>query len=193
MSTEGIIVLYLLAFCIIVLIQTSRARREAEKAVKEAEKAVKKEMEFRNASLFASLKHFAGLPIPENTLCQVYSTPSRIEIVANGQQFNLTKEKIIDVSITTNTEIQKQLVSSSGGAVGGALLFGAVGALIGGRTKAEEVKQEKSYLIFTYQKENETKYVGFDISSGGTSEIRAEKFVKEFQQQEHKPLMQTNL
>lgn len=180
MSTKGIIALGLFAFWIIMIILTSRARRKAKK----------KEMKFRNASLSALLKHFAGLPIPENTLCQVYSTPSRIEIVANGQQFNLTKEKIIDVSITTNTEIQKQLVSSSGGAVGGALLFGAVGALIGGRTKAEEVKQVKSYLIFTYQKENETKYVGFDISSGGT---RAEKFVKEFQQQEHKPLIQTNL
>ncbi|HHW90703.1 MAG TPA: hypothetical protein GX745_07380 [Clostridiales bacterium] len=185
MSTGGIIALGLFAFYMFIL--TSRARRKAEK---EAEEEAKKEMKLRNASFSASLEHFAGLPIPEHTLCQVYSTPSRIEIVANGQQFNLTKEKIIDVSITTNTEIQKQLVSSSGGAVGGALLFGAVGALIGGRTKAEEVKQVKSYLIFTYQKENETKYVGFDISSG---EARAIKFVMEFQQQEHKPLVQTNL
>lgn len=157
---------------------------------KKSQKAVKKEMESRNATLSASLKHFAGLPIPENTLCQVYSTPSRIEIIANGQQFNLAKEKIIDVSITTNTEIQKQLVSSTGGAVGGALLFGAVGALIGGRTKTKEIKQVKSYLIFTYQKESETEYVGFDISLGGNV---AGKFVKEFQQQKNNPLMQTNL
>ena len=183
MSTGEIIALGLFAFCIIMGILTSRERRKAKKAVK-------KEMKLRNASLSALLKHFAGLPIPENTLCQVYSTPSRIEIVANGQQFNLTKEKIIDVSITTNTEIQKQLVSSSGGALGGAMLFGAVGALIGGRTKAKDVKQVKSYLIFTYQKENGTEYVGFDISS---DETRARKFVQEFQQQGPKPLVQTNL
>jgi hypothetical protein len=183
MPTEGIVALGFFAFCIIMIVLTSRARKKAKKAVK-------KEMESRNATLSASLKHFAGLPIPENTLCQVYSTPSRIEIIANGQQFNLAKEKIIDVSITTNTEIQKQLVSSTGGAVGGALLFGAVGALIGGRTKTKEIKQVKSYLIFTYQKESETEYVGFDISLGGNV---AGKFVKEFQQQKNNPLMQTNL
>ena len=139
---------------------------------RKAEKAVKKETKLHNASLSAVLKHFAGLPIPENTLCQVYSTPSRIEIVAYGQQFNITKEKIIDVSITVNTD-SCSIIS-----------------IIGGRIKTKEVKQVKSYLIFTYQKENETKYVGFDISSG---ETKAEEFVKEFQKQGRKPLMQINL
>jgi len=187
MPVEGIValvvVLGIIVFCILMIVLTSRARKKAKKALKQ-------EMESRNATLYAPFKYFAGLPIPENTLCKVYSTPSGIEIVANGQQFNLAKEKIIDVSITTSTEIQKQLVSSVGGAVGGAMLFGAVGALIGGRTKTKDVKQVQSYLIFTYQKESETQYVGFDVTLSGSV---AGKFVKEYRQQGNKPLMQTDL
>lgn len=48
------------------------------------------------------------------------------------KSFSLPVEKLIDVSVMTNREIQKQYVSSVGGAVAGAMLFGSVGAILGG-------------------------------------------------------------
>lgn len=80
-------------------------------------KIMKKTSKTCQATIFAAFHHLAGLPIPEDTICQVYSTPRGIEIVANGQQFNLAKDKIIDITIKTDTEIQKQVVSSAGGAI----------------------------------------------------------------------------
>ncbi|MDR1160233.1 MAG: hypothetical protein LBK69_06370 [Syntrophomonadaceae bacterium] len=184
MSTGWIIVLILIILLYInFLVKESNKKRKAKEALE-------KEMKARNATLSSSFKHVAGLPIPENTICQVYATPKGIEIVANGQQFNLAKEKIIDVSKRTDVEIQKQLVSSAGGAVGGALLFGPVGALIGGRTKTKDAKKVSNYLIFTYQKDDEPQYVGFDIEN---STSLAEKFVKEFQQSGTKTLTQKDL
>ena len=54
--------------------------------------------------------------------------------------FKLLKEKITDVTMTNDIEIQKNNVSSIGGAVSGAILFGALGAIIGGRAKNKKVK-----------------------------------------------------
>lgn len=43
--------------------------------------------------------------------------------------------------IKTDKEIQQQYVSSVGGAVGGAVLFGPLGAITGGRAKKKTVKE----------------------------------------------------
>ena len=118
------------------------------------------------------------------------ATPRGIEIVANGQQFNLAKDKIIDITIKTDTEIQKQVVSSAGGAIGGAMLFGAVGALIGGRPKTKTTRKISNYLILTYQKDATSDYIGFDVSKQKGS---AQQFVREFNQSGNKQLFQTDL
>lgn len=103
--------------------------------------------------------------------------PDKYEINANGMTFNLDKQKVTDVCIKTDTEIQQQYVSSAGGAVGGALLFGPLGAIIGGRAKKKKSKMVFRYLIVTYMSENEVKYVGFDVTNNF---LLAMKFVDEF-------------
>ncbi|MEH2944892.1 hypothetical protein VSQ32_19130 [Lachnospiraceae bacterium KK002] len=55
--------------------------------------------------------------------------------------FELEKSKITDMCIKTDKEIQQQYVSSVGGAVGGAVLFGPLGAITGGRAKKKTVKE----------------------------------------------------
>ena len=80
--------------------------------------------------------------------------------------------------IKTDTEIQDQAVSSIGGAVAGAAMFGALGAIIGGRAKTKKVKTVIQYLIITYtDNKGELAYIGFDIKNNPPS---AAKLVKEF-------------
>jgi hypothetical protein len=136
------------------------------------------------------MPHTAGLPVAENTICQVYSYPDRIEINANGTQFNLSKDRITDIATATDVEIQKQYVSSAAGAVGGALLFGAVGALIGGRVKEKRIETVRSYLIFSYEKDGSISHIAFDATGAF---FAANKFVNEYNSTASSKVMQVNL
>lgn len=138
----------------------------------------KEKKNFEGITIYTAFHHVNGLPIPENVLCEVFSYPDRIDFKSGTTEIKLPKEKITDISIKTDTEIQQQLVSSVGGAIAGAMLFGSLGAIIGGRVKTKKVKTTTNYLIITYKSENELKYIGFDIQNNPSS---ADKLVKEFQ------------
>ncbi|MFR4998394.1 MAG: hypothetical protein ACLUDK_14380 [Clostridium paraputrificum] len=114
--------------------------------------------------VFVSIPHINGLPIAENTLCQIYYTDDNIFIDGSGQSFNLSNEKISAIEIKTDVEIQKQYVSSVAGGITGAIVFGPLGALIGGRVKEKKIKNTTRYLIITYTSDNEIKYLGFDVT-----------------------------
>ena len=58
------------------------------------------------------------------------------------------------------------------------MLFGAIGAVIGGRAKNKKVKTVTKYLIITYLGDTEPKFIIFDIKNNPQS---ADKLVKEFQ------------
>ncbi|MCI9015919.1 MAG: hypothetical protein HFJ53_01965 [Clostridia bacterium] len=128
------------------------------------------------ASLFMALNHFNGLSIAENTLTQIFSCPNEYEFWANNTSFKLEKNKVTDISITSNIDIQKSYSSSVGGTIGGAVLFGPLGAMIGGRTKEKTSRIINNYLIFSYLDNNEIKYIAFHCSSV----FIANKFIKEF-------------
>jgi len=118
-----------------------------------------------NAKAFIAVPHTSGLPIGENTLCQLYYSDDKIVIDASGTTFNLMIEKIKSMEIKTDVEIHSQYVSSSGGAIAGAMVFGAIGALIGGRSKEKKSREIKQYLIIMYADNDvEVKYLGFDIT-----------------------------
>jgi len=162
----GALLVLFIIFCVVMVVASSKAKKK-----------VKKELKSKGATLYIALPHTAGLPVAEHTLCQLYSYPDKIEINAKGTQFNLMKNKITDISMTSDMDIQKQYVSSAAGAVGGAMLFGAVGALIGGRVKEKKIKEVHHYLIFTYEKEGSVDYIAFDATA---SFIPAKKFIDEF-------------
>lgn len=139
-------------------------------------KIINEKKKTKDASLFLKLPLFQGLPMPENTLCDILSCPTYYEFNLNNTTFKLDKNKIQDISLKTDTEIQKYYTSSIGGAVGGAVLFGPLGAMIGGRTKKKTDTTVKTYLIFTYLKDNEVQYISFNA----TNSLFAHKFVNEF-------------
>lgn len=122
-------------------------------------------------------RHINGLSLAENAQCEVLSYPDVYEFKSGALKFNLPKSKIVDVNIKTDMDIQKQYVSSVGGAVGGAVLFGPLGAVIGGRAKQKKVRTVSNYLIITYKGDTELKYIGFDVTN---APFKAQKFVNEF-------------
>jgi len=140
------------------------------------DKKIINEKKTKDASLFLNLPLFQGLPMPENTLCDILSCPTYYEFNLNNTTFKLDKNKLQDISLKTDTEIQKYYTSSIGGAVGGTVLFGPLGAMIGGRIKKKTDTTVKTYLIFTYLKDNEVQYISFNA----TNSLSAHKFVNEF-------------
>jgi hypothetical protein len=117
----------------------------------------------KGASLMITLPHTAGLPIPEKTLCTLFYCSRHIEINANGVEFTLDFSKIHDICLKTSTEIQKQLVSSAGGAVAGAALAGWLGAAIFGGVQQRQIKTTRHYMVFTYTSSNGIAYMAFEI------------------------------
>ena len=150
------------------------------------EKKIKQE---KNACLSITLSHYKGLPVAQNTFTQIFSKPNEYEFCVNNMTFKLLKEKITDVTMTNDIEIQKNNVSSIGGAIGGAVLFGPIGAMIGGKSKEKTSNVVTSYLVFTYLDHDEVKYISFDC----TNNLNAIKFVNEFNQNNQKISSSINL
>ena len=177
---EMLIGLGFLGFIAIIIFLATQKSSKAKKQAKQARITLMNE---KQAVAFGSFKHTAGLPVAEDVFCNLYYCADKIEIQVSGAQFNLDFEKITDISLKTSVDIQKQLVSSAAGAVGGAMLFGAVGALIGGRVKEKQIRDVRTYLIFSYYKENTVDYIAFDVS---TSIPQAGKFIDEFKKRPQK-------
>ena len=175
MDPVVIFLLIFIIFCLFMVYYTSYQKSKSKKQLL----ALKKE---KNATLFIALSHFYGLPIAENVLIQLFSCPDEYEFLANGNTFKLSKNKVTDITITNDIEIQKNNVSSIGGAVGGALLFGPIGAMIGGRSKEKTSKIVNSYLIFTFLDKDEIKYIALNC----TGNFQASKFVNEFKKYNNK-------
>ena len=163
------ILLVFIAFCLFMVYYTSHKKSQGQQQIANLK-------EEKGATLFGAFTHFYGLPIAENILVQIFSSVDEYEFLAANTSFRLNKGKITDVAITTDVEIQKNNVSSIGGAIGGAILFGPIGAMIGGRSKEKTSRIVNSYLIFTYMDNNEIKYIAFNC----TGNTAAHKFVKEF-------------
>lgn len=167
-----IILLLIVVFCFRMVIVTSRAKNERKKQT-----AI---LQNQGLTIYAAFLHVNGLPIAENILCDVFSYPDRLEFKSGSTEFKLMRNKITDICIKTDTEIQKQMVSSVGGAIAGGIMFGPLGAIIGGRTKTKKSKSTSSYLIITYlNSQEEITYIGFDIGNNFSS---ATKLVKEFRE-----------
>lgn len=166
-----VVLLLFIVFCIKMIIVTTKAKKMQQNKLQQ--------LRNQGVSLYGTYQHIYGLPVPENTFVSIYSYPNNIIFTKDKTEITLEKNKLTDVCITTDVDIQKSYVSSIGGAVGGAVLFGPVGAMIGGRAKAKTSKTIYSYLIFTYKKDNENDFcfIGFDVTN---KVFEASRFVDEF-------------
>ncbi|HBB28268.1 MAG TPA: hypothetical protein DC000_03290 [Clostridiales bacterium] len=143
-------------------------KKNTKKEHKESVRQEKDKLKEYNKTHY-KVKHILGLPLSENTECVISKDKEKIEIIAGGNTFNLNLDKVTDIKVLTSEEIQKQYVSSVGGAVGGAVLLGPLGAMIGGRAKEKKTTTITQYLSLTYLKDNEIAFMSFELSPYGLS------------------------
>ncbi len=123
------------AFCFFISILLFRSLFKKSSKPK---KQHQEQSEYSGITIYASMYHVNGLPLTENALCEILSYPDHITFKSGTTEINLARTKITDMCVKTDTEIQKQAVSSVGGAVAGAVVFGPLGAMIGGRAKTKK-------------------------------------------------------
>ena len=156
----AIILLVFAVLCIVMAIKTSNIKKKQKKAIKV--------LKAHGLTQQLIAKHTYGLPIAEGLACTIQAYNDHIDFLSGTTHITLKNE----------TEIQKQYVSSVGGAVGGAVLFGPLGAMIGGRAKKKTSKTTSFYFIITYKKADAAlDYLGFDVSG---CVWQASKLVDEF-------------
>lgn len=105
-----VILLVFILLCLFMVYYTSHQKSKTKKNINNL-------INERKATLFITLSHFYGLPVAQNTITQIFSCPNEYEFLANSTSFKLAKEKVTDISITNDVDIQKNNVSSIGGAI----------------------------------------------------------------------------
>lgn len=154
----GTILIVLLLAMIAIIAKVSHAKKN--------KKRVLNELKAQGLLQEIVAKHTYGLPVAEGLFCTIQAYTDHFDFYSGNVHISLANEKIIDVCTKSETEIQQQYVSSVGGAVGGAVLFGPLGAMIGGRARKKTDTTTTYYMIITYKNaENNIAYIGFDISN----------------------------
>lgn len=109
------------------------------------------------------LEHLSGLPLAEGTPCSIRYGEDSLTIEGGGSSFTLNYSSITDLGTKTKEDVERQYVSSAGGAVAGALLFGPIGAYMGGRTKEKKRKKISNFFVITYKRNEEIKSILFSV------------------------------
>lgn len=171
-----------LALCFYVFSKIHKARKARKKETKQ--------LKSQGMLTRAYFPHVYGLPLPENMECEVRSYPDRIEFHGGNTDITLNRSKIINIETATDLDIQKQAVSSAGGAVVGYAAFGPLGAAIGGRVKNRTVATATTYLIISYRDGDALKHIGFEVTVYASE---AYKIVEEFKKFNHNTSIKINL
>lgn len=156
---------------LILIVKQPKSKEEKQQSIENAKKIMGDKINQFNAI------HEAGLPISNGTNCMVTYDEDGFIFSGAGNTFNLAFNKITDICIKTDTEIQKQYVSSIGGAIAGGVVFGPLGAIVGGRAKEKKTSTSTDYLIFTYLKNGEINYISFNVTDNW---LKAQNLVDKF-------------
>lgn len=141
--------------------------RKSKMGIKERQKLdAQKQKKVEHIDLInrtVNAEHQAGLPLAEGVKCNITKENDKFRITSGGNEFSLSKEKITDICVKTDFEIQTQYVSSVGGAIAGGMVFGPLGAIVGGRAKKKKTTATEYYLIFTYCSNGNICYASFKV------------------------------
>lgn len=115
--------------------------------------------------LSIGVPHIDGLPISEGVFVKVTASSDKIVFENGNDRYELSAEKLCNIHHKTDIEIQRSVSSSIGGAVGGFVLFGPLGAMIGGRSKEHVSRNLQVFLVFEYEDDQKVKkYISFDMT-----------------------------
>ncbi|MFC4355346.1 hypothetical protein ACFO0S_09830 [Chryseomicrobium palamuruense] len=104
-----------------------------------------------------------GVNLPQNTSVQVKMNTNEVMISGNNQEFLISFEKLVNVDLKSDVEMEQIIEQSLPGMVIGAAAFGVIGAMIGGRVKTKEKKKVSHFLIINFQSD-ELKTIVIDAS-----------------------------
>lgn len=110
--------------------------------------------------------HISGLPLHEGAYCRVIFEEDGIIIKTGGEyskEFKLAYNKIVDFQLQSKKNVETTMVSNPGGAIAGAMLFGAPGAMLGGKAKKKEIISFENFLVVTYKKDNDLENLHFQL------------------------------
>ena len=113
-----------------------------------------------------------GLPVAHNALTKINILENALVFERENNKIELPLKQLLNIHHTNTVDIQKSVSSSVGGAVGGFVLAGPLGAMIGGRSKEQTIRDLKLLLIFEYQSsEGEIKHISFDVTHTPKSKL----------------------
>lgn len=112
-----------------------------------------------------------GLPVPSNTMITVRLNSEKFYIQAlTGRKkedwptYELTVEKVENVQLMNQTEIERVVEQSVPGLIIGGAALGALGAMIGGRVHTKEKVENHTILAITYFS-GERKQIILDVTT----------------------------
>lgn len=120
-----------------------------------------------NAVLTGLMKHTSGLSLPQGVWVNVYYCPDKIVFKKDGQEFILSRNKIIDLDLVTGKDIRAQQMA--GAATGKFVLGGNIGAVIG------TLAATTIYLAVTYESNGKDKCILLDTAMSGSLSIKMKK------------------
>ncbi|KAA1180696.1 hypothetical protein D3C76_126640 [compost metagenome] len=103
-----------------------------------------------NGSFGASLFHTEGLPIAENTHCELRINEGKLVITGGGSEFIVNLSQIQAADFKTDVEIAHIVNSSAAKGIAGGLLFGPIGLVVGARATSKKERTVTPYLIMNY-------------------------------------------
>ena len=122
-------------------------------------------IKYRPGVLFGGkIKYLSGLNIPEQTIMRVIWKKNELVLAGVGQEFHLSMEKILSIERLTHSEVHHQMVSNTAGAIAGAMVGGALGAIILGTPSLEKYTVKGRLVVLAYQNGSGVQYIFFDGS-----------------------------
>lgn len=94
--------------------------------------------------------HAGGLPIAEDTQCDISVIQGRMVITGGGSEFVVNLPQIKAVDFKTDVEIANIVNSSAAKGIAGGLLFGPIGLVVGARATSKKERTVTPYLIINY-------------------------------------------
>ena len=123
------------------------------------------------ASIISKFKHIEGLPVSSGAFVDLFYGNEKVTIVKDNREFIISMEKIIDVDVVTGKNLQSQI--ATGAIAGKYIIGGTAGAIVG------SLLSTTLYIVFTYKKDEEYKFLIFDTASNTSQAMKIEKEFKQ--------------
>lgn len=126
------------------------------------------EEEYDKRLIKFEVRHERGLPLAQGSVCYITFHSNEIEVIGLRNTYHLDLSNVKDLAIKTEREIREAYVSSAGDAISGAMRFGALGAMIGGRPKKVVSTTVDYYLVIAYQTDDyKISQITFEVLNTG--------------------------